>query len=176
MDEGQKLTLLPKHCQSRQHGPMLGRCGYAWAAVLSFSHCPFSIFCWQPIENHIGQWTTGTLWCSFIPKGDPLVFISYQIDPKFIKKWLTYGYFPSESLHDSIANHMGQKGTLWCSFVPKRSKIRQETADLWLFSHWDVMWFHWEPQGTKRDPLVFICTKKIHNPSRKSWVMAIALC
>ena len=64
------------------------------------------------IENHIGQWTTGTLWCSFIPKGDPLVFISYQIDPKIIKNWLTYGYFPSESLHDSIANHMGQKGTL----------------------------------------------------------------
>ena len=60
MDEGQKLTLLPKHCQSRQHGPMSGRCGYAWAAVLSFSPCPFSIFCWQPIDlkNHQQRPTT----------------------------------------------------------------------------------------------------------------------
>ena len=26
---------------------------------------------------------------------------------------------------------MGQKGILWCSLVPKRSKIGQEMAELW---------------------------------------------
>ena len=35
----------------------------------------------------------------------------------------------------------------------------------------EVAWFHCEPHGTKGDPSVFICTKKIQNESR---VMAIS--
>ena len=55
-----------------------------------------------------------------------------QKDPKSAKKRLIYGYFPTETLCDSIENHRGQKGILWCSFVPKRSIIREEKAELWL--------------------------------------------
>ena len=39
-------------------------------------------------------------------------------DPKSVKKWLRYGYFPTERLRDSIENHMGQKGILGHWFVP----------------------------------------------------------
>ena len=35
------------------------------------------------------------------------------------------------------------------------------------------MWFCWEPQGTKGNPWVLICTKKIQNPSRNGWVIAV---
>ena len=34
----------------------------------------------------------------------------YQNDPKYVKKWLSYGYFPTERLRDFIENHMGPKG------------------------------------------------------------------
>ena len=47
----------------------------------------------------------------------------FQKDPKSVKKWLSYGYFPTERLRDFIENHMGPKGILGCSFVSKRSKI-----------------------------------------------------
>ena len=59
----------------------------------------------------------------------------YQKDQKSVKKWLSYGYFPIERLPDCIENHMGQKGILGCSIVPNISKIRQEMAELWAFSH-----------------------------------------
>ena len=59
----------------------------------------------------------------------------YQKDPESIKKWLSYGFFLIERLLDSIENHMEQKGTLGCSFVSKRSKIRPEIAELLPFSH-----------------------------------------
>ena len=59
----------------------------------------------------------------------------YQKDPKSVKKWLSYGYFLTERLCDLIENHMGPKGTLGCSFVPKISKVGQDMAELWLFSH-----------------------------------------
>ena len=94
--------------------------------------------------------------------------------PKSVKKWLSYSYFPTERLRDFIENHMGPEGILGYLFVPKRSKIGQEMAEVWLFSHWEAGWFHWEPNGTKRDPWVFICTKKIKNPSRNGKVMAIS--
>ena len=68
---------------------------------------------------------------------------------------------------------MGQKEILGCSFVLKIYKIGQEMAELWLFSHWEVAWFQWEPHWTKGDPLVFICAKKISNLSRNGWVIAI---
>ena len=54
----------------------------------------------------------------------------YQKDPKSAKKWLSYGHFLTERLHDSIEKHMGQNGILWCLFVPKISKISQEIAEL----------------------------------------------
>ena len=45
-----------------------------------------------------------------------------------VKKWLIYGHFPPERFRDSNENHTGQNGILWCSFVPKRSKIGQKMA------------------------------------------------
>ena len=80
----------------------------------------------------------------------------YQKDPRLIKKWLSYGYFSTERLDDSIENQIEQKETLGCAFKQKRSKIGPERAELWLFSHWDVVWFHLEPQGTNGDPRAFI--------------------
>ena len=68
---------------------------------------------------------------------------------------------------------MGQKRILACSYVPKRSKFCQWTAELWPFSTWQIVWFHWEPQGTKEDPLALIHTKNIQNMSTFGWVMAI---
>ena len=55
-------------------------------------------------------------------------------DPKSVKKWLSYNYFHTERLRDFIENHMRSKGILGCSFVPQRSEIGQEMAELWLFS------------------------------------------
>ena len=55
-------------------------------------------------------------------------------DKKLVKKWLSYGYFPNERLRDFNENHMGPKGIFGYSFVPKRSKIGQEMAELWVFS------------------------------------------
>ena len=46
-------------------------------------------------------------------------------------------------------------------------------AELCPFSHRKVAWYHWKPHRTERDPLVFICTKKIQNPSRNDLVMAV---
>ena len=57
-----------------------------------------------------------------------------QKDPKSVKKWLSYGYFLTERLLDSIENHMGQKGMLGHSFVPKISKIGQDLPELLSFS------------------------------------------
>ena len=111
------------------------------------------------IENHM--WQKGSLGVHL-----------YQKYPKSVKKWLSYGYIPTERLSDSIENPMGQKGILGCSFVPKRSIIHQEMAKLWLFSTWEVAWFHWEPHGKKGYPLVFVCTKEIQKRSKNDWVMA----
>ena len=98
----------------------------------------------------------------------------YQKDPKFVKKWLSYGHFLPERLRDSIGRQIVQKGILWCSFAPKSSKMGQEMAELWPFSSWKVAWFHWEAHGTKQDPLVFICSKKIQNRPRNGWVIGIS--
>ena len=57
----------------------------------------------------------------------------YQKYPKSVKKWLSYGYFPTERLRDSIENHLGQKGMLGHSFVPKISKIGQDLTELLSF-------------------------------------------
>ena len=75
-----------------------------------------------------------------------------QKDLKLVKKRLSYGYLPTERLCDINEKHMGPKGILGCSFVPKRFKVGLEISELLLFSHWEVAWFHWEPQGTKGDP------------------------
>ena len=68
-------------------------------------------------------------------KRGPLGVHLNQNDPKLVKKWLSYGYFPTERLRDFVENHMGPKGILGCSFVPKTSKIGQEMAELQLFFH-----------------------------------------
>ena len=70
----------------------------------------------------------------------------YQKDLKSVKNLVSYGHFLIERLRDSIEKHMGQRGFLWFSFVPKRSKIGQEMAELWsrgcvipLRTTWDKM-------------------------------------
>ena len=50
------------------------------------------------------------------------------------KNGKSYGHFPLKRLHDSGEDHILQMGILGCSSVPERSKIRQEMAELWLFS------------------------------------------
>ena len=53
------------------------------------------------------------------------------------------------------------------------SKICQEMAEPRLIFPWEVVWFHFEPHGTKGDTWVLICTINIQNLSRNGWVMAI---
>ena len=104
-------------------------------------------------------------------KGDPWVFIcSKKIQNRSRN---SYGYFPTGRLRDFIENHVGPKGILGCSFVPKRSKIGQEIAELWLFSYWEVAC--WEPHRSKGNHWVFNYSKKIQNWSRNGWVTAIFL-
>ena len=47
------------------------------------------------------------------------------------KKWLSYGQFTKGRLRDSSEYHAGCMGSIRASFEPKRSKIGQETAELW---------------------------------------------
>ena len=44
-------------------------------------------------------------------------------------------YYLFDKTTTNIDNHIGQMEILGHSFVPKRSKIAQEMAELWLFSH-----------------------------------------
>ena len=64
-----------------------------------------------------------------------LVIHLCQKDPKLVKKWLSYGYFSNERLHDFNENHMEPKENHGYSFLPKGSKISQEMAELLLFFH-----------------------------------------
>ena len=106
-------------------------------------------------------------------KGDALAFIC----TKKIQNWSRNGWVtaihPLRRCVISLRTTWDQRGSFGFSFVPKRSKIGQEMAELWLFFHWEVVWFHWDPQGTTGDPWVFICAKKIQNRSTNGWVMAI---
>ena len=56
-----------------------------------------------------------------------------QKELKSVKKRLSYCYFPSERLCNFNDNHIGPNGILGCSFVPERSKIGQEMAELCYF-------------------------------------------
>ena len=89
-----------------------------------------------------------------------------QKDQISVKKWLNYGYFPSERLRDFIENHMGPKGILGCSFVPKRSKIGQEMAELQLFSTERLRDFIESHMGPKGILWCSFVPKKIQNGSR----------
>ena len=55
----------------------------------------------------------------------------YQKDLKSVRKWLSYCHFLPERLRDSIENHMGPRGILLCSFLPKGSTTSQEIAEIW---------------------------------------------
>ena len=46
---GPKVNTAAKALPISAARPDPGRCGYAWAAVLTFSPCPFTIFRGQPI-------------------------------------------------------------------------------------------------------------------------------
>ena len=146
--------------------PKRTKFGKKW---LSYGHFPFERL-HDSIKNHMGQ--NRMLGFSHL----------YQTDPKLIKKWLSYGQFPPERC-DSMENHKGQKRSFsvhlcqkypklvqkWLSYgyfptekgyllvviFTKNIKIGQEMAELWPFSHWEVAWFHWEPHGTKEDPMEF---------------------
>ena len=65
----------------------------------------------------------------------------------------------------------------WGSFVVHLYQKDSKSVKKWLsYGHFppcEVVWFHWEPHGTKGEPLVFICTKKIQNRSRNGWILSI---
>ena len=62
---------------------------------------------------------------------DPLGLYLNQKDLKSGKKRLCYGQFTSGRLCDSSEYHAGCMGSISAVFEPKRSKIGQETAELW---------------------------------------------
>ena len=62
---------------------------------------------------------------------DPLGLHLNQKDLKTGKKRLSNGQFTKGRLRDSSEYHTGSMGSIRASFEPKRSKIRQETAELW---------------------------------------------
>ena len=70
---------------------------------------------------------------------DPLGFYLNQKDLKLGKKWLNYGQFTSGRLRDSSKYHAECMGSIRASFEPKRSKIRQETAEFWPIYNWEVV-------------------------------------
>ena len=113
------------------------------------------------IENHMGQ------------KGDPWVLICTKKIKNLYRDGWVKAIFPLRCCLIPLRTTWDKRSILGCSFVPKRFRICQEMAELWLFSHKEVAWFHWEPHGTKRYPWVFICTKKIQNPFRNCPLMGI---
>ena len=62
---------------------------------------------------------------------DPLGLHLNQKDLKSDKKRLSYSQFTNGRLRDSSEYHAGCMGSISASFEPKRSKIGQETAELW---------------------------------------------
>ena len=62
---------------------------------------------------------------------DPLGLHLNQKDLKSGKKRLSYGQYTKGRLRDSSEFHAGYMGSISASFEPKRSKIGQETAELW---------------------------------------------
>ena len=62
---------------------------------------------------------------------DPLGLHLNQKDLKTGKKRLSNGQFTKGRLRDSSEYHTGSMGSIRASFEPKRSKIGQETAELW---------------------------------------------
>ena len=69
---------------------------------------------------------------------DPSGLHLNQKDLKSGKKWLSYGQFTNGRLRDSSEYHAGCMGSIRASFEPKRSKIGQETAELWPIYKWEV--------------------------------------
>ena len=53
-----------------------------------------------------------------------------QKDPKSVKNWLSYGYFPTGRLRDFIENHMGPKGNPWVFICAK--KIQNRSRNGWV--------------------------------------------
>ena len=69
---------------------------------------------------------------------DPL---GLHFNPKYLKsgqKQLSHCQFTNGRLRDSSEYHAGYMGLFRALLEPKRSKIRQETADLWPIYRWEV--------------------------------------
>ena len=62
---------------------------------------------------------------------DPFGLHLDQKDLKSGKKRLSYGQFTNGRLRDSSEYHVGCMVSIRASFEPKRSKIGQQTAELW---------------------------------------------
>ena len=64
---------------------------------------------------------------------DPLGHhLNQKDDLKSAKKWQRYCKFIQGRLRDSSEHHSGCRRSIRASFELKISKIRQETAELWL--------------------------------------------
>ena len=62
---------------------------------------------------------------------NPLGLHFNQKDLKTGKTWLSYDQFTIGRLRDSSKYHTRNMGSIRASLEPKRSKIGQETAELW---------------------------------------------
>ena len=69
---------------------------------------------------------------------DPSGLYLNQKDLKSGMKRLSFGRFTIGRLRDSSEYHKGCLGSIRASFEPKRSKIGQETAQLWPIYQWEV--------------------------------------
>ena len=62
---------------------------------------------------------------------DSLELHLYKKDLKLGKKWLFYGQFTNRRLRETSEYHAGCMGFIRASFELKKSKIGQDTAELW---------------------------------------------
>ena len=69
---------------------------------------------------------------------DPLGLHLNVKDLKSGKKRPSYGQSTNGRLCDSSEYHKGCMGSIRASFERERSKIRQETAELWPVYQWEV--------------------------------------
>ena len=90
-------------------------------------------------------------------------------DLKSGKKRLCYGQFTNGRLRDSSEYHVGCIGFIRASLEPKRSKIGQETADLWPIYQWEVVRLQWESFHSFSTKSVLSRLTDLDDPGSRFW-------